>query len=48
MRYYGANAVRKMNVPVYVPCKGDDHQGKAVEIVDEARPARWKLKEAAN
>jgi hypothetical protein len=25
-----------------------NHEGKGVEIVGEARPARWRLKEAAN
>jgi hypothetical protein len=25
-----------------------NHEGKGVEIVGEVRPARWKLKEAAN
>jgi hypothetical protein len=25
-----------------------NHEGKGVEIIDEARPARWRLKEAAN
>jgi hypothetical protein len=25
-----------------------NHEGRGVQIVGEARPARWKLKEAAN
>jgi hypothetical protein len=25
-----------------------NHEGRGIEIVGEARPAKWKLKEAAN
>jgi hypothetical protein len=43
---------RKIFKPLMRFARGEhslkNHEGKSVQIVGEARPARWKLKEAAN